>query len=45
MIENGLVKRRKYVQMQLKNSGSFNFRSEISNQKEIDDLMRSKIAF
>jgi hypothetical protein len=39
------TKRRKYVQIQLKNSDSFNFRSEISNQKEIDELMRSKIAF
>jgi hypothetical protein len=37
--------RRKYVQIRLKNSDSFNFRSEIFNQKEIDELLRSKIAF
>jgi hypothetical protein len=39
------IKRRKYIQIRLKNSDSFNFRSEIFNQKEIDELMRSKIAF
>jgi hypothetical protein len=39
------AKKRKYVQIRLKDSDSFNFRSEISNQKEIDEIMRSKIAF
>jgi hypothetical protein len=39
------IKRRKHVQIRLENSDSFNFRSEIFNQKEIDELMRSKIAF
>jgi hypothetical protein len=39
------IKKRKYVQIRLKNSDSFNFRSEISHQKKIDELMCSKIAF
>jgi hypothetical protein len=39
------IKRWKYVQIRLENSDSFNFRSEIFNQKEIDELMRSKITF
>jgi hypothetical protein len=39
------IKKQKYIQIRLKNSNSFNFRSEIFNQKEIDELMRSKIAF
>jgi hypothetical protein len=38
------TKKRKYVQIQLEDSDSFNFRSEISNQKE-NLLTRSKIAF
>jgi hypothetical protein len=32
------IKRRKYVRIRLKNSDSFNFRSEIFNQNKNDDL-------
>jgi hypothetical protein len=39
------TKKRKYVQIRLENSNSFDFSSEISNQKEMNQLMRSKIAF